>query len=139
MNALLEEYLRHFVTATQKNWVELLDAAQFSYNLQKSTATGFSPFELANGQQPLTPYEVAKQKTGGKCPTAYRFARNKQEMLEEARDSLHKAAKRMKKYAGQGQETLGIQCGRSGVVKAHSPDLKKDEQQDDSQRSDSPI
>ena len=103
VNALLEEYLRHFVTATQKNWVELLDAAQFSYNLQKSTATGFSPFELANGQQPLTPYEVAKQKTGGKCPAAYRFARNKQEMLEEARDSLHKAAKRMKKYADKGR------------------------------------
>ena len=29
INALLEEYLRHYVTASQKNWVSLLDAAQF--------------------------------------------------------------------------------------------------------------
>lgn len=32
MNALLEEYLRHFVNANQKNWVQLLDVAQFCYN-----------------------------------------------------------------------------------------------------------
>lgn len=32
MNALLEEYLRHFVSANQKNWVQLLDVAQFCYN-----------------------------------------------------------------------------------------------------------
>jgi hypothetical protein len=27
INALLEEYLRHYMTATQRNWVELLDSA----------------------------------------------------------------------------------------------------------------
>ena len=27
INALLEEYLRHYVTATEKNWVDLLDIA----------------------------------------------------------------------------------------------------------------
>ena len=27
INALLEEYLRYYVTATQKNWVHLLDIA----------------------------------------------------------------------------------------------------------------
>ena len=60
MNALLEEYLNHYVIATQKNWVDLLDVAQFSYNLRKTSSTGFNPFKLANGHQPLTPYEVAK-------------------------------------------------------------------------------
>ncbi|KAJ0029774.1 hypothetical protein Pint_14034 [Pistacia integerrima] len=27
VNALLEEYLRHYVTASQQNWLELLDSA----------------------------------------------------------------------------------------------------------------
>lgn len=36
INALLELYLRHFVSANQKDWVKLLDVAQFSYNNQKS-------------------------------------------------------------------------------------------------------
>lgn len=44
VNALLEMYLRYFVSANQKNWVQLLDVAQFSYNLQKSEATRASPF-----------------------------------------------------------------------------------------------
>jgi hypothetical protein len=52
INALLEEYLRHYVTAMQRNWLELLDSAQFCYNLQKSSATEASPFELVLGAQP---------------------------------------------------------------------------------------
>ena len=47
VNALLELYLRHFVSANQKDWVKLLNIAQFSYNLQRSEATNKSPFELA--------------------------------------------------------------------------------------------
>jgi len=74
INALLEEYLRHYVTAMQRNWLELLDSAQFCYNLQKSSATEASPFELVLGAQPQTPAEIAVQISGGKSPTAYRFA-----------------------------------------------------------------
>ena len=54
VNALLELYLRHFVSANQKDWAKLLDITQFSYNLQRSEATNKSPFELATRQQPLT-------------------------------------------------------------------------------------
>ena len=43
INALMEEYLRHYVTASQKNWLDLLDVAQFCYNLHKSSSTGLSP------------------------------------------------------------------------------------------------
>ncbi|KAE8699155.1 hypothetical protein F3Y22_tig00110584pilonHSYRG00049 [Hibiscus syriacus] len=66
---LLECYLRHFVSANQRDWVKLLDVAQFSYNLQRSEATSRSPFELATGQQPLTlhtlimPLDEGKKKT----------------------------------------------------------------------------
>lgn len=80
------------MTASQKNWLDLLDVAQFCYNIHHSSATGMSPAELVMGQQPLTPHEVAKQHTGGKCPAAYQFARDKQEMIEIAIDSLAKAS-----------------------------------------------
>ncbi|XP_075084628.1 uncharacterized protein LOC142167942 [Nicotiana tabacum] len=55
VNALLELYLRHFVSANQKDYAKLLDTAHFSFNLQHSESTGRSPFELATGQQPNTP------------------------------------------------------------------------------------
>ncbi|RVW63081.1 Transposon Tf2-11 polyprotein [Vitis vinifera] len=64
VNALLELYLRHFVSANQKDWAKLLDIAQFSYNLQRSEATNKSPFELATGQQPLTSHTLMIGYTG---------------------------------------------------------------------------
>jgi hypothetical protein len=52
INALLEEYLRHYVTTMQRNWLELLDSAQFCYHLKKSSTTKASPFELVLEAQP---------------------------------------------------------------------------------------
>ena len=49
INALLEDYLRHYVTTDQKDWPELLDIAQFRYYVQKSSGKWYSPFELVNG------------------------------------------------------------------------------------------
>jgi hypothetical protein len=49
INDLLEEYLRHYVSTIQLNWLELLESAQFCYNLQKSSITEASPFELVLG------------------------------------------------------------------------------------------
>lgn len=53
INHLLEEYLSHFVAASQHNWVDLLDMAQCCYNLHRSSATEKSPFELVLGMQPM--------------------------------------------------------------------------------------
>ncbi|RVW70978.1 putative disease resistance RPP13-like protein 1 [Vitis vinifera] len=106
INALLEEYLKHYVTATQKNWVDLLDIAQLCYNLQRSSATGMSPFELAIGVQPWMPLEVAKQKVGESSPTTYKMTQSQQEMLDEARDNLEKATRRMRKYADRDRRPL---------------------------------
>jgi len=44
--------------ANHKNWPELLDIAWFSYNTQKSFETGYSPFELVNGQMLVAPHTV---------------------------------------------------------------------------------
>lgn len=117
LNALLEEYLRHYVTASQRNWPDLLDVAQFSYNLHRTKSTGMSPFELVNGQQPVTPHEVAVQATGGSCPAAYRFAKNKGELIEEARDSLAVAQQRMKLYADRNRRDLEFQVGDQVMLK----------------------
>ena len=54
-NCMLEEYLRHFVNANQKNWVELLDVAQLCFNSQRSSSTGKSPFEIVTGPT-VTPH-----------------------------------------------------------------------------------
>lgn len=47
INSLLDIYLRHYVSAYQQDWANLLDVAQFSYNIQQSKATEKSPFEIS--------------------------------------------------------------------------------------------
>ena len=44
-NSMLEEYLRHFC-----EWGKILDVAQFCFNLQRSSSSNKSPFELITGQ-----------------------------------------------------------------------------------------
>ncbi|KAK9162889.1 hypothetical protein Syun_003791 [Stephania yunnanensis] len=117
INSLLEDYLRHYVNASQYNWVDLLDTTQFCYNLHKSSATKLSPFEVVTGQQPATPHEVVKSKSMGSSPAAYRFARNKQEPREAAQDNLANAVRMMKKYVDQHKRPLKFQEGNLVLLK----------------------
>ena len=43
-NQTLEQYLRIYCNYEQDDWVSLLSAANFTYNNEKSTSTGQSPF-----------------------------------------------------------------------------------------------
>ena len=97
VNALLEQYLRYFVSANQIDWAKLLDVAQFSYNLQRSEATEKSPFEIIMGQQPMTPHTLARGYTG-KSLAAYKLAKGWHEQADIARSYLEKASRKMKKW-----------------------------------------
>lgn len=83
---------------------------QCCYNFYRSSSTK-SPFELATGQQPLKPHEVAKMKSQGKCPVACRYAHPQQELINEANDSLAKAIRKIKKYANQGRRLMKFSVG----------------------------
>ena len=102
VNALLEQYLRHFVSANQIDWAKLLDVAQFSYNLQRSEATEKSPFEIIMGQQPMTPHTLAK---------------GWHEQADIARSYLEKAARKMKKWADKKRRHVEFQVGDLVLVK----------------------
>ncbi|KAE8692578.1 hypothetical protein F3Y22_tig00110831pilonHSYRG00013 [Hibiscus syriacus] len=88
VNALLECYLRHFVSANQRDWAKFLAVAQFSYNLQRSEATGQSLFELTTGQQPLTPHTLTMSLDEGKSPGAAKMAKSWEENADIARASF---------------------------------------------------
>lgn len=98
------------MTADQKNWFELLDVAQFSYNIQKSATTGYNPFELENGQMPVTPHIVV---TGGllRSHHAKKFMKAWDETLELARLRLYEATRGMKKCADKGRQDAHFSVG----------------------------
>ncbi|KAL0411995.1 UNVERIFIED_CONTAM: Transposon Tf2-11 polyprotein [Sesamum latifolium] len=95
-NSMLEEYLRHFVRGTQKDWVKLLDVAQLCFNAQKSSSTNKSAFEIEWKQN-----------------------------VDIARSCLEKAQKRMKKYADQNRRFIEFNAGHLVMVKVPDPRLSK--------------
>jgi len=113
---MLEEYLRHFVHANMKNWVKLLDVAQFCFNSKKSSATNKSAFEVVTGQQPLLPHTV-QEVYKGKNPRAFNFTKEWKANADIARSYLEKAAKRMKKWADQSRKPREFQEGDMVLVK----------------------
>ncbi|KAE8729294.1 40S ribosomal protein S14 [Hibiscus syriacus] len=110
MNALLEIYLRHYVSANQCDWPKLLDVAQFSYNLQRSEAKNQSPFEIVIRQQPLTPNMVVT-KYEGPNPSAHNVAKEWHEQHDLARACLRKAEKRTKKWDNRKRRDLNFEVG----------------------------
>ncbi|KAK2971376.1 hypothetical protein RJ640_030342 [Escallonia rubra] len=116
VNALLECYLRHFVSANQTDWARLLDVAQFSYNLMRSEATNQSPFEIAIGQQPLTPLALAGDYKG-RSPLAAQVARSWNEQADVARSYLDKAGRKMKKWADKRRRPKEYNLGDMVMLK----------------------
>src|SRR5450759_4530417 len=55
VNLAIEEYLRHFVLANQKDWPKHLRMGEFKYNLSVHFMTEFAPFFLAMGRMPKAP------------------------------------------------------------------------------------
>jgi hypothetical protein len=115
-NSMLEEYLRHFISTSQKNWVKLLDAAQMCFNAQKSSSTNKSPFEIATGQQPLLPHTVDIDQST-KSPQAKSFSQEWKRNIEIARSYLEKAQKRYKKSADLKRRFVEFDVGDLVMVK----------------------
>ncbi|KAH9670137.1 Endonuclease [Citrus sinensis] len=116
INSLLEMYLRHYVSAHQRDWVKLLNVAQFSYNLQWSEATGKSQFEIIMGFQPTTPNAIASTYEG-KSPAAHKLAHEWHEEADITRAYLDRAAQRMKKWADSRRRHVEYKEGDQVIVK----------------------
>ncbi|PKI61780.1 hypothetical protein CRG98_017830 [Punica granatum] len=119
VNTLLELYLRHYMSTTQKDWATMIDAAQFSYNLQRSESTGKSPFEIVTGQQPSTPSTVASGYKGN-SPATYKLAKSWQKEADLARSCLNRATNRMKKWADKKRRHVEYSVGDLVLVKLHN-------------------
>ena len=72
-----------------------------------------SHFEVAIGFQPRTPLDVLVSEQPGRSVSlvAYKFAKSRQDLLDEAWDNLKKASRRMKKYMDKGRRPLEFEEG----------------------------
>jgi hypothetical protein len=87
MNQVLEDYLCHFCSYYQVNWVKILDIAEFSINNLDSASLGTSPFFFANGFHPK--FSVLTENSG--ICSLDDFMVDLQEIQEKAIECLTRA------------------------------------------------
>jgi hypothetical protein len=120
-NQVIEEMLRHYVSARHTDWDLYLALVEFAYNNSMQASTGRSPFYLNSGQHPLTPGSPLKPPSSD-LPVADNFLQNIATALSDAKTLLALAQNRQKQYADQKRRPLILQPGDKVYLStAHLP------------------
>ncbi|KAJ1194909.1 hypothetical protein NDU88_004194 [Pleurodeles waltl] len=87
VNQELEQYLRLNLFDKEKEWPELMWAAEFAYNNAVHSTTGFTPFYLNHGRHP----NVMLGKEDDSVPAVEEMVRDLQTTLVRARENIIQA------------------------------------------------
>ncbi|KAL3688559.1 hypothetical protein R1sor_014868 [Riccia sorocarpa] len=115
VNSVLNQYLRNFINADQRDWAKWLGPAEYCYNSTKHSATGESPFLLAYGREPEGPLDLALSESASSAHTRTRqavaedFLAERQQREENAKRNLLKAQKRYMKEANKHRRQVKYQ------------------------------
>ena len=118
VNLVLQEYLRNYVNADQTDWADYISMAEFSYNNTKHSGTGFSPFMVVFGTEPLSPIDLALQRTSakngdeGKVVETKLFLEERKRILELAKETLRRAQKRYEKQVNKNRRQMSFKVGQ---------------------------
>lgn len=99
INAILEDYLRHFVSKNQDDWSRWLAMAEFSYNNTPSSSTKFSPFFAVHGYHPRFNSLVASSSV----PAADAFIYKLQDIQSQLQGNLTKAKEAQSRFYNKGR------------------------------------
>ena len=109
------------MNADQTNWVDHINMAEFSYNNTKHSGTGFSPFMVVFGTEPLSPIDLALQGTSVKDGDEgevvdQAFPGGAQANLGVSKGDLAKGSKTLQKAGEQEPKACEFQGRAEGVV-----------------------
>lgn len=94
LNAVLEDYLRHFVCNKQDDWSRWLPLAEFAKNNSISNSTGFSPFFACTGFHP----RCNSLTYSSKAPKADDFISHMQKIQTQLEGFLQAAKDQQSRY-----------------------------------------
>ncbi|KAJ9512261.1 hypothetical protein QJQ45_012828 [Haematococcus lacustris] len=95
VNRVIEEMLRHFIRPDQRDWAEYLPLVEFAINNAWQESVRSTPFYLNYGYHPRLAELLDLPQ---KVPQAHEFVEGMKKAVEQARQCLVRAQKRMKSY-----------------------------------------
>jgi len=104
MNAILEQYLRAYVSYLQDDWSEWLASAEFAGNSLRSETTNSSPFFALYGFEPRMGFEPVQADSEPATRDANSFAKSMQQIQEYCRLEMTAAQARYDKSANRSRQ-----------------------------------
>ena len=86
--------IRAYISPFHNDWHAHLPALTFAYNSSLHASTGFTPFFLNYGHNPLSPFDLLLPNTIKCAPSAQEFVKVIKANLSHAKDSLRQAQAR---------------------------------------------
>jgi hypothetical protein len=122
INAVLEQYLRHFCGFQQDDWAELLPLAEHTYNTAVSETTKASPFFANYGYQPETQWiRPAASEANFSNPASEKLLARWKGIWEMLQENTHDAQQRMAKwYNTKVQEQPKFKVGDKVMINARN-------------------
>jgi hypothetical protein len=120
VNRIIEEYLRHYVSAEQDNWDELLPLAEFALNDSYQESIGTTPFFLTYGQHPKRP----AVRTLTSAPGSNNWVSNIDSAITSAKSMIHAAQQRQKANVNKRRRDLQLQVGQQVLLNTKNLRLK---------------
>jgi hypothetical protein len=121
-NRVLEDMLRHYVSANQDDWDEHLTACEIAVNNSVQMSTKFSPFYLNYGEHPTFPGAIQMDEVTNE--SVYQLMQHLQQNLELARDNMQLAQDRQAMYANQHRRELIFEEGEEVLLSTKNLKLK---------------
>ncbi|KAJ9511709.1 hypothetical protein QJQ45_018011 [Haematococcus lacustris] len=103
VNRVIEEMLRHFIRPDQRDWAEYLPLVEFAINNAWQESVRSTPFYLNYGYHPRLAELLDLPQ---KVPQAHAFVKGMKTAVEQARQCLARAQKRMKSYQDKRRDVL---------------------------------
>ena len=117
-NRTLGNLLRCLIQENTTAWDDLLPRAEFAYNASKHRATGYSPFRVTTGKDPLLPVDLIPLPSPGKDSTeAITFATDLTVLHRQVRDRLTAYTNKIKAAADEHRRFREFQAGDMVMIR----------------------
>ena len=109
MNAVVIQTLRCLLHSTneKKKWEILLPTAELVIHLLPKLSTGFSPFYLNYGYEPVTPIQLIRGDKLAKIESVVSFAQRVASDWKLARENLEQSLRLQQKYYDKKHRDVG--------------------------------
>ena len=122
MNRVLEDYIRHYISFHHHDWDLWLTGAEIAINNSVSRSTGFTPFFMNYGRNPLMPLDSVNPITANHSVAT--TLSNIRSNLDKAKQSIQQAQARQAAYFNRHRRDVVFQEGEEVYLSTKDLPLK---------------